>query len=190
MSASRRRDAGRYLFATAVLSFRRAAERSFRICVTKARLCFSQRGRMGGFAAAEAVRFNKAPACPDRYSVRVGLRRAHFTPIHEISEDSRPYSILGAAVHHDLAGRASALAAAAIVARRVASITFGNGDIFRLAPPTGMMWLELRKMSIMSTARPISAARPRTVCRAGSLPRDPDDGDHVVAALRQILKAK
>src|SRR6476619_2204125 len=88
---------------------------------------------------------------------RLELSVRDLTPIHEISDDSRPYSIFGQRFITPLTPAASALSAAA--SRRAPSciqITVGGGDNFSASSTTGMMWLELRKIPIMSMGRPIS----------------------------------
>src|SRR3954470_22439218 len=68
-----------------------------------------------------------------------------LTPIHEISDDSRPYSIFGQRFITTLIPAASALAAAASSrAPSCIQITFGGDDNVRASSTTGMMWLELR----------------------------------------------
>src|SRR5581483_1438321 len=76
---------------------------------------------------------------------RFELRVRELTPIQEISEDSRPYSILGQRFITTLMPAASALAAAASSrAPSCIQITFGNTASVSASSTTGMMWLELR----------------------------------------------
>src|SRR6185295_2489725 len=88
---------------------------------------------------------------------RFELSVRELTPIQEISDDSRPYSIFGQRFITTLMPAASAFSAAASSrAPSCIQITLGSGDNFRASSTTGMMWLELRKISIMSTGRSIS----------------------------------
>ena len=90
---------------------------------------------------------------------RFELSVRELTPIQEISDDSRPYSIFGQRFITTLMPAASAFAAAASSrAPSCIQITFGSGDSFSASSTTGMMWLELRKMSTMSTGRPMSSS--------------------------------
>src|SRR5216683_2884611 len=88
---------------------------------------------------------------------RFELSVRELTPIHEISEDSLPYSILGQRFITTLRPAASAFAAAASSrAPSCIQIIFGGGASSRASSTTGMMWLEFLKMSTMSMGRPIS----------------------------------
>src|SRR6185312_14908986 len=88
---------------------------------------------------------------------RFELSVRELTPIQEISDDSRPYSIFGQRFITTLMPAASAFSAAASSrAPSCIQITFGGVANASASSTTGMMWLELRKMSIMSTGRPIS----------------------------------
>src|SRR3981189_813099 len=90
---------------------------------------------------------------------RFELSVRELTPIHEISEDSRPYSILGQRFMTTLRPAASAFAAAASSrAPSCIQITFGGGVIFSASSTTGMMWLEFLKMSTMSMGWPMSSS--------------------------------
>src|ERR1700743_3191971 len=85
---------------------------------------------------------------------RFELSVRELTPIHEISDDKRPYSIFGQRFITTLSPAASAFAAAASSrAPSCIQITFGNGSRRKASSTTGMMWLEFRKISIMSTGR-------------------------------------
>src|SRR5947208_10248646 len=85
---------------------------------------------------------------------RFELSVRELTPIQEISEDKRPYSIFGQRFITTLRPAASALAAAASSrAPSCIQITFGGDVIFNASSTTGPMWLEFRKMSIMSMGR-------------------------------------
>src|SRR6201999_4574192 len=87
---------------------------------------------------------------------RLELSVRELTPIQAISDDSRPYSIFGQRFITTLIPAASAFAAAASSrAPSCIQITLGGVGSFKASSTTGMMWLELRKMSIMSIARPI-----------------------------------
>ena len=82
---------------------------------------------------------------------RFALSVRELTPIHEISEDSRPYSILGQRFMTTLRPTASAFAAAASSrAPSCIQIIFGGGTSSSASSTTGMMWLEFLKMSTMS----------------------------------------
>src|SRR3954449_1102124 len=74
---------------------------------------------------------------------RFELSVRELTPIHEISDDSRPYSIFGQRFITTLRPAASAFAAAASSrAPSCIQITFGGVGNFRASSTTGMMWLE------------------------------------------------
>src|ERR1700761_339100 len=80
---------------------------------------------------------------------RLELSVRELTPIHEISDDSRPYSIFGQRFITTFNPAASAFAAAASSrAPSCIQITLGNGASFSASSTTGMMWLELLKISI------------------------------------------
>src|SRR3954452_10985535 len=82
---------------------------------------------------------------------RFALMVRELTPIQEISDDSLPYSIFGQRFITTLMPAASAFAAAASSrAPSCIQITFGNGDSLNASSTTGMMWVELRKISTMS----------------------------------------
>src|SRR6202044_1381636 len=82
---------------------------------------------------------------------RFELRVRELTPIHEISEDSRPYSIFGQRFMTTFRPAASAFAAAASSrAPSCIQIIFGDGVSCNASSTTGMMWLEFRKISTMS----------------------------------------
>src|ERR1700710_994892 len=83
---------------------------------------------------------------------RFELSVREFTPIQEISDDSRPYSIFGQRFITTLMPAAASSRAPSCI-----QITFGSGDNFSASSTTGMMWLELRKMSIMPMGRSMSA---------------------------------
>src|SRR5215217_5952482 len=103
------------------------------------------------------VRFNDSRMHCVGIGARFELSVREFTPLHELSDDRRPYSIFGQRFMTTLRPAASALAAAASSrAPSCIQITLGNGDMFSASSTTGMMWLEFLKMSIMSTGRPIS----------------------------------
>ena len=85
---------------------------------------------------------------------RLELKVREFTPIHDISEDSRPYSIFGQRFITTFMPAASAFSAAASSrAPSCIQITFGGGVILSASSTAGMMLLELRKISTMSTGR-------------------------------------
>src|SRR5262245_54214746 len=87
---------------------------------------------------------------------RLELSVRELTPIQEISDDSRPYSIFGQRFITTFSPAASAFAAASSSrAPSCIQITFGGGDNVNASSTTGMIWLELRKMSTMSIGRPI-----------------------------------
>src|SRR3569832_2223375 len=70
---------------------------------------------------------------------RLALMVRELTPIHEISDDSRPYSILGQRFITTLRPAASAFAAAASSrAPSCIQITFGGGDSVKASSTTGM----------------------------------------------------
>src|SRR5262249_13562282 len=105
---------------------------------------------------------------------RLELSVRELTPIQAISDDRRPYSIFGQRFITTLIPAASAFAAAASSrAPSCIQITFGGVGSFRASSTTGMMWLELRKMSIMSTGRPISASEATKGLPSRSLPTWP-----------------
>src|SRR5712671_1641705 len=105
---------------------------------------------------------------------RFELSVRELTPIHEISEDSLPYSILGQRFITTLRPAASAFAAAASSrAPSCIQIIFGGGVSSRASSTTGMMWLEFRKMSTMSTGRPISRSDATKGFPSRLLPRWP-----------------
>src|SRR5436305_3386985 len=82
---------------------------------------------------------------------RLELSVRELTPIHEISDDNRPYSIFGPRFITTFSPAASAFAAAASSrAPSCIQITFGSGVSFSASSTIGMMWLELRKISTMS----------------------------------------
>src|SRR5438128_1806965 len=88
---------------------------------------------------------------------RLELSVRELTPIQAISDDSLPYSIFGQRFITTLIPAASAFAAAASSrAPSCIQITLGGVGSFSASSTTGMMWLELRKMSIMSMGRPMS----------------------------------
>src|SRR5579872_402375 len=90
---------------------------------------------------------------------RLELKVREFTPIQEISDDSRPYSIFGQRFITTFMPAASAFSAATSSrAPSCIQITFGKGVIFNASSTAGMMLLELRKISTMSTGRPISSS--------------------------------
>src|SRR5260221_12404826 len=98
---------------------------------------------------------------------RFELSVRELTPIHEISEDSRPYSILGQRFMTTLRPAASALAAAkSSRAPSCIQITLGGGVILKASSSTGMMWLEFRKNLTQSTGRPVSKRGPPKGFRA------------------------
>src|SRR3954465_7309954 len=105
---------------------------------------------------------------------RFELSVRELTPIQEISDDSRPYSILGQRFMTTLIPAASAFTAAASSrAPSCIQITFGGGNSFSASSTTGMMWLELRKMSIMSIGRPMSESEETKGLPSSSLPTWP-----------------
>src|ERR1700716_4035822 len=77
---------------------------------------------------------------------RFELRVRELTPIHEISEDSRPYSIFGQRFMTTLRPAASAFAAAASSrAPSCIQMIFGGGTSCSASSTTGMMWLPFRE---------------------------------------------
>src|SRR5712671_891165 len=107
------------------------------------------------------IRFNESRMPWVGIGARFELSVRELTPIHEISEDSRPYSILGQRFMTTLRPAASALAAAkSSRAPSCIQITLGGGVILKASSITGMMWLEFLKISTMSTGRPISSSEP------------------------------
>ena len=104
-----------------------------------------------GLAAADALRFSDSRMPCVGIGARLELSVRELTPIQEISEDSRPYSIFGQRFITTLMPAASAFAAAASLRTpSCIQITFGGGTSCSASSTTGMMWLELRKMSTMS----------------------------------------
>src|SRR5215470_3939699 len=103
------------------------------------------------------VRFSESRMPWVGIGARLALMVRELTPIQEISDDRRPHSILGQRFITTFSPTASALAAAASSrAPSCIQITFGSGESVKASSTTGMMWLELRKISIMSIGRPIS----------------------------------
>ena len=176
-----------------VCSLSRFAKRSFAIDSIKFALVLRGAIRGGGFAAADARRGSTKAACPESVSARaLNSVCASCTPIQEISEDRRPYSIFGQRFMTTLMPAASALAAAASSrAPSCIQITFGNGVIFRASSTIGMMWLEFLKMSIMSTGRPISSSEATNgLAKQGFADVTGIDRDHVIAALGKIFESE
>src|SRR5215211_1526216 len=120
-------------------------------------LFFAARSEAAVLPPPRLIRFSDSRWPCVGIGARFELSVRELTPIQEISDDSRPYSIFGQRFITTLMPAASAFAAAASSrAPSCIQITFGGGDNVRASSTTGMMWLELRKMSIMSTGRPIS----------------------------------
>src|SRR5882757_5050191 len=85
------------------------------------------------------VRFNESRMPWVGIGARFELSVRELTPIQEISEDRRPYSIFGQRFMTTLRPAASAFAAAASSrAPSCIQITFGSGVIFRASSTTGM----------------------------------------------------
>src|SRR5439155_3213459 len=98
------------------------------------------------------IRFNESRMPWVGIGARFELIVLELTPIHEISEDSRPYSIFGQRFMTTLRPAASAFAAAkSSRAPSCIQTTFGSGAIFKASSTTGMIWLEFLKISTMST---------------------------------------
>src|SRR5258707_2295660 len=102
------------------------------------------------------IRFNESRMPWAGIGARFELSVRELTPIHEISEDSRPYSILGQRFMTTLRPAASALAAAkSSRSPSCIQITLGGGVILKASSTTGMMWLAVLKISTLSTRRPL-----------------------------------
>src|ERR1700745_1766694 len=72
---------------------------------------------------------------------RLALMVRELTPIHEISDDNRPYSIFGQRFITTFSPAASALAAASSSrAPSCIQITFGSGDNVKASSTTGIRW--------------------------------------------------
>src|SRR5437899_13036165 len=86
------------------------------------------------------IRFNESRMPWVGIGARFELSVRELTPIHEISEDSRPYSIFGQRFMTTLRPAASAFAAAALSrAPSCIQITLGSGVIFKASSTAGMM---------------------------------------------------
>src|SRR6516164_10509556 len=105
------------------------------------------------------VRFSESRMPWVGIGARLALMVRELTPIHEISDDRRPYSIFGQRFITTLTPAASAFSAAA--SSRPPSciqITLGSGESLSASSTTGMRYCELLKISTMSMGRPISAS--------------------------------
>src|SRR5690606_25657518 len=98
---------------------------------------------------------------PDRMIGFLEDRTPELTPVHAISPDRRPYSILGQRFMTTLIPAASARAAASS-SRTVNCVqsTFGNGSSCSISSTIPATALEARKTSTMSIGTGISARLP------------------------------
>src|SRR4051812_48686344 len=128
------------------------AEQSFRVLRhARSLLFFAARSAALVSPPLTLIRFKERRMPWVGRGARFELRVRELTPIQEISEDSRPYSIFGQRFITTLRPAASAFAAAA--SSRPPSciqITLGSGVSFSASSTTGMIWLEFLKISTMS----------------------------------------
>src|SRR3981081_4628335 len=88
------------------------------------------------------IRFNESRMPWVGIGARLELSVRELTPIHEISDDNRPYSIFGQRFITTLSPAASAFSAAASSrAPSCIQITLGSGDSFSASSTTSMIWL-------------------------------------------------
>ena len=107
---------------------------------TRSFLFFAARSDAAVSPPPTLIRFSESRMPWVGTGARLELSVRELTPIHEISEDSRPYSIFGQRFMTTLIPAASALAAAASSrAPSCIQITFGNGVNFNASSTTGMM---------------------------------------------------
>ncbi len=113
---------------------------------------------------------------------RFELSVRELTPIHEISEDSRPYSILGQRFMTTLRPAASALAAAKSSRARRHSQGFidHRHDVARIP----------EDLDHVDGTPDIQQRADEGFCEQALADVTGVDGDHVVAALRQILEGE
>src|SRR6185437_11555246 len=161
LSQSRRRDAPSSVGNIPVLSGRFAGTIVSQHRHEASFLFFAARSDAAVSPPPTLVRFSESRMPWVGTGARFELSVRELTPIQEISDESRPYSILGQRFTTTLRPAASAFAAAwSSRAPSCIQMILGSGSSFSASSTTGMMWLELRKMSIMSTGRPISASEP------------------------------
>ena len=120
---------------------------------------------------------------------RLELMVRELTPIQEISEDSRPYSIFGQRFITTLIPAASAFSAAA--SSRPPSciqITFGSGDSFSASSTTGMMGGAAENLDHVDGAADVGERGDEGPAKQALSDMAGIDRDHVIAALHQIFE--
>src|SRR5215831_10064620 len=110
------------------------------LCQEASFLFFAARSEAAVAPPPTLIRFSESRMPCVGIGARLALIVRELTPIQEISEDKRPYSILGQRFITTLIPAASAFAAAR--SSRPPSciqITFGKGSSFNASSTTGMM---------------------------------------------------
>jgi len=126
-------------------------------CVTSARFCSLRRDLMLWSRRRNAGPVQRQAHALGRDRRALRAQRARIDAIHEFPKTAVRNRSSGKRFITTLRPAASAFSAAASVARAdCIQITFGGGDNVRASSTTGMMWLELRKMSDHVDGRPIS----------------------------------